>query len=322
MIRTLYRSGKGSFTVDVPVTHWRAALRDEGGVFWVDFCGEPPAKLEPLMRGVFHFHPLAIDDALLESHVPKIDNWGDHVYVVMQGIVFNAERVDLETRELDVFLGRNFMVTHHAETVEFVDRLWSNCLADQRRLERGADFLLYDLLDLLVTTYMPVVDAIDDQIDQLEHETFNRPSQQTLNALFSMKRVALHMRRVIGPQREVLNRLARDEYPMIDAHDRIYYRDVYDQLVRLGDINESLRDLLSGALDTYLSVTSNRINEVMKVLTVLSALFMPLTVITGFFGMNFTTIPFERPWLLVVAFVAMVAVPFGMLWAFRRRGWM
>jgi magnesium transporter len=322
MIRALYRSSKGGFTTDIPVTHWRVALRDAGGILWVDLCGEAPEKLEPLLRDIFKFHPLATEDALLESHVPKIDNWGDYVYVVMQGIVFNAQTIDLETRELDVFLGRNYLLTHHAETVDFVDRLWNNCLTDQRRLERGADFLLYDLLDLLVATYMPVVDAVDDTIDRLEHETFNRPTRQTLNTLFSVKRVALQMRRVISPQREVLNRLARDEYAMIDAQDRIYYRDVYDQLVRLADINESLRDLLSGALDTYLSVTSNRTNEVMKILTVLSALFMPMTVITGFFGMNFTTIPFDSPWLLVFGLVIMAAVPLGMLWVFRWRNWL
>jgi magnesium transporter len=322
MIRTLYRSGKGGFTTDVPVTHWRVALRDPAGILWVDFCGEPPEKLEPLLRDVFKFHPLAVEDALLEAHVPKIHNWGDYVYVVMHGIVFDADSIDLETRELDVFLGRNFMVTHRAEQVEFVDRLWNNCQTDQRRLERGADFLLYDLLDLLVATYLPVVDKIDDTIDRLEDETINRPTRATLNTLFSLKRAALQMRRVIAPQREVLNKLARDEYAMIDAQDRIYYRDVYDQLVRLADINESLRDLMSGALDTYLSVTSNRTNEVMKILTVLSALFMPMTVITGFFGMNFTTIPFDRPWLLVFGLVIMVAVPLAMLWVFRWRNWL
>jgi magnesium transporter len=322
MIRTLYRNGKGSFTTDVRVTHWRVALRDPGGILWVDFCGEPPEKLEPLLRDVFKFHDLAIEDALLEAHVPKIYNWGDYVYCVMHGIVFNADRVQLETRELDVFLGRNFMLTHHADTIEFVDRLWNNCLTDQRRLERGADFLLYDLLDMLVATYMPVVDAIDDTIDRLEDDLLTRPTRATLNTLLSLKRVALQLRRVIAPQRDVLNKLARDEYVMIDPQDRVYYRDVYDQLVRLGDINESLRDLMSGALDTYLSVTSNRTNEVMKILTVLSALFLPMTVITGFFGMNFTTIPFERPWLLVIALLIMLAVPLGMLWVFRWRDWL
>jgi magnesium transporter len=322
MIRTLYRSGKGGYTTDVPPTHWRVALRDEGGLLWVDFCDEPAEKLEPLMRDVFAFHALAIEDALRDSHVPRIDNWGEYVYGVVHGVMFSSERIELETREVDVFLGRNYLVTHHAESVDFVDRLWSNCQSDQRRLERGADFLLYDLLDLLASTYMPVVDAIDDTVDRLEDEVFGNPTQRTLNTLFSVKRVALQMRRIIGPQREVLNKLARDEFAMIDPKDRVYFRDIYDQFVRLADINESLRDLLSGTLDTYLSVTSNRLNEIMKVLTVVTVLFMPMTVLTGFFGMNFTTIPFDSPWLLVVGLILMLSVPVGMFAYFRGRGWM
>jgi magnesium transporter len=322
MIRTLYRSGKGGFTIDVPPTHWRVALRDPEGLLWVDFCNEPPEKLEPLLRDVFRFHALAIEDALRDNHVPRIDNWGDYLYGVVHGVVFNREAIQLETREVDVFLGRNFVVTHHMHTVDFVDRLWTNCQSDQRRLERGADFLLYDLLDMLASTYMPVVDAIDDTVDHLEDEVFGNPTQHTLNTLFSVKRVALQLRRLIGPQREVMNRLARDEYAMIDPKDRVYFRDIYDQFVRLADINESLRDLLSGTLDTYLSVTSNRMNEIMKVLTVVTVLFMPMTVLTGFFGMNFTTIPFDSRWLLVLALISMVGVPTAMLWYFRRRGWM
>ncbi|MCC7359108.1 MAG: magnesium/cobalt transporter CorA [Anaerolineales bacterium] len=321
MIRTLYRNAKGSFTTDVPTTHWRVALADAEGLFWVDLSGEPPEKVEPLLREIFKFHPLAIDDALNEVHVPKINNWGDYIYAVCHGINYNAEKIELELLEVDAFLGENFLVTHHTAPVDFVDRLWSNCNTDQRRLARGADFLLYDMLDMLAATYLPVIDSIDDAIDHLEDETFRRPSTHTLNTLFSVKRVGLAMRRVISPLREVLNRLARDEYSVIDPKDRIYFRDVYDQFVRLADINESLRDLLSGALDTYLSVTSNRTNEIMKVLTILSALFMPMTVITGFFGMNFTTIPFEQPWLLIAALVAMVGVPVTMLLYFRQRRW-
>ena len=321
MIRTLYRNAKGSFTTDVPTTHWRVALADAEGLFWVDFGGEKQEKIEPLLREIFKFHPLAIDDALNEAHVPKINNWGDYIYAVFHGINYNAEKIELELLEVDAFLGKNFLVTHHTEPVDFVDRLWSNCNTDQRRLERGADFLLYDLLDMLAATYLPVIDSIDDTIDHLEDETFRRPTTQTLNTLFSVKRVGLAMRRVISPLREVLNRLARDEYSVIDAKDRIYFRDVYDQFVRLADINESLRDLLSGTLDTYLSVTSNRTNEIMKVLTIMSALFMPMTVLTGFFGMNFTTIPFDQPLLLAAGLVAMVGVPVTMLIYFRRRGW-
>jgi magnesium transporter len=322
MIRTLYRSGKGGYTTDIPPTHWRVALRDAEGLLWVDFGGEPAEKLEPLLRDIFKFHSLAIEDALRDAHVPRVDNWGEYLYGVVHGVVYDGQKIELETREVDVFLGRNFLVTHHNQPVDFVDRLWGNCQSDQRRLDRGSDFLLYDLLDLLASTYLPVVDAIDDTVDHLEDEIFSRPTQHTLNTLFSVKRVALQLRRLIGPQREVMNRLARDEYAMIDAKDRVYFRDIYDQFVRLADINESLRDLLSGTLDTYLSVTSNRMNEIMKVLTIVTVAFMPMTVLTGFFGMNFTTLPFDSRALLVLALFLMVAVPAAMLWYFRRRSWM
>ncbi len=322
MIRTLYRSSKGGFTIDVPATHWRVALRDDGGLLWVDFGEEPPKVVEPLLREVFGFHQLAIDDALRDAYVAKIDNWGDYVYAVLHAVRFNAESLELVAREVDAFLGQNYLVTYHTHPIEAINNLWSSCQKDQRRLEQGADHLLYRLLDLLTTEYMPVIDRIDETIDQLEDEVFERPTQRTLNTIFSVKRAVLHMRRIISPQREVLNRLARDDYTMIDPKDRIYFRDVYDHLVRLADINESVRDLISGTLDTYLSVTSNRINLVMKVLTIFTALFMPISFLAGFFGMNFTGLPFDSPYLLWGAIGAMVVTPIALLLWFRQRGWL
>lgn len=324
MIRTLYYSSKGSFTTDVPQNHWRVALRDTGGLLWVDFGEEPGETVEPPLRDIFGFHPLAIDDALREAHVPKIDNWGDYVYIVQHIVVFDTQTIELTTREVDIFLGRNYLVTHHRQPIDAVNRAWTSCQNDQRRLERGSDHLLYNLLDLMTAEYMPVVDMLDEVIDQLEDDIFSHPSQnQTiLNTIFSIKRAVLHMRRIIVPQREVLNRLARDDYTMIDAADRVYFRDVYDHLVRLVDINESLRDLIGGALDTYLSVTSNRINEVMKVLTIISALFMPISFLSGFFGMNFTGLPFDSPVLLGATLTLMILIPIVMLLWFRRRGWL
>src|SRR3989338_188089 len=301
MIRALYLTGKGGFSIDIPASKWRVALRDRTGVFWVDFGREPAEVVEPPLRDVFGFHPLAIDDALREAHVPKIDNWGDYAYAVVHAVVFDSDSLELRTHELDVFLGPNYLVTHHGQRVEAVERLWTSCQKDQRRLSRGPDYLLYELLDLLTADYMPVVDQIDETCDQLEAEVFDRPTQHTLNTIFSLKRAVLHLRRIISPQREVLNRLARDDYAMIDPPDRIYFRDVYDHLVRLVDLNDSLRDLISGTLDTYLSVSSNRINEVMKVLTTFTALFMPISFLAGFFGMNFLHIPFNNPALLLGA---------------------
>jgi magnesium transporter len=175
---------------------------------------------------------------------------------------------------------------------------------------------------------MIVVDEIDEAIDQLEDEVFDKPTPQTLERIFKMKRAVIHLRRIISPQREVLNKLARDDYPVIDAKDRVYFRDVYDHLVRLYDINESLRDLVGGALDTYLSVINNRMNEIMRTLTVVTTLFMPISFAAGFFGMNFFQ-PVEEPlkmWstnpVFILALVAMFLTPVGMFLWIRRRGWM
>jgi magnesium transporter len=236
--------------------------------------------------------------------------------------MFDPTSLALTTRELDIFLGPNYLVTHHRQTIAAVERVWQNLCKDQRRLAHGADYLLYLLLDALTADYMPAIDALDTALDALEDVIFTRPTPHTLSTVFAVKRAALHLRRIIGPQREVLNKLARDDYAVIDARDRMYFRDIYDHLVRLADLNETLRDLTSGALDTYLSVTSNRINEVMKVLTVISALFMPISFLVGFFGMNFTALPFKSPWWLAGAIGIIVATPLGMLYWFKQHGWL
>lgn len=321
MIRSLYRSSKGNFTFDVPAAHWRAALRDQGGLLWLDFSEETTEKMEPILRDVFNFHALAIDDALRESHVPKIDNWGEYVYILVHGVVFDVKELTVRTQEIDVFLGRNFLVSHHTQKVEAIDRVWNNLLKDQRRLESGPDFVLYELLDTLTADYLPAIDALDETIDQLEDEVFTKPTNQTLNTIFGIKRAVLTLRRIIGPQREVLNKLARDEYGVIDPKDRVYFRDIYDHMVRLVDLNENLRDLASGTLDTYLSVTSNRTNEIMKVLTVISALFIPASFWAGFFGMNFEWLPFKTVEFLIVGLICIVITPVAMFWWFRKQGW-
>jgi len=321
MIRTIYRNGKGSSTTDVPFTHWKVALHDKEGLFWADFADEPREHVEKILTEVFNFHPLAIDDALQESHVPKVDDWGSYIYVVVHGLSFNEKSYELETHEIDAFLGRNFLVTHHKNPLLSADHVWSTCQRDPRYLARGADYLLYHIFDTLAADFMPIVDKMDDAIDHLEDDVFVSTDRAVLNHIFAIKRAVLHLRRIIIPQREVMNRLARDTYETIDPSERIYFRDVYDHFVRLADINDTLRDLISGTLDTYLSVTANRTNEIMKVLTIFTALFMPLTFFTGFFGMNFETLPFGSVLFFVVMMGVMIAMPF-LLWRwFKLRGW-
>ena len=323
MIRTLYYNAKGSLTTDVPLTHWRTVLKDESGVLWVDFGAEPAERVEPLLREIFGLHSLAIDDALRETHVPKIDNWQNSVYVCVHAVDFDADTLALTTHEVDVFLGRNYLVTLHWEPVPAIDRLWKHAGDDHNgeRLGRGPDHLLYDVLDMIVADYMPVIDKLDDALDRLEDEVFDRPTQLTLNSIFTAKRALLRLRRIVTPQREVLNRLARDDYPFIDPKDRVYFRDVYDHLVRLADLVESLRDLVGGTMDTYLSVVSNRTNDIMKALTVVSVLMLPISFLAGFFGMNFTLIPWDSVPLFWFAVISMIAVPVAMLAWFKRRGW-
>lgn len=326
MVRILFMSGKTGLQTDLPLENLADALRERSALLWVDFCGEPDETCEPILRDVFSFHPLAIEDALQETNLPKVDDWGDYLYIVLDALDFSPQSGELRQVELDVFLGTNYIVTHHDEPILALERAWDSCQRDIRHLQNGADHLLYRLVDYVVAAYMPIVEQMDREIDEIEDRLFVSPSSDTLERLFALKRALLAMRRTITPQREVLNKLARDDYRVIDRRDRIFFRDVYDALVRLHDLNESMRDLVSGALDTYLSVINNRMNEVMKTLTVITTLFMPISFIAGFFGMNFFG-PVEdfSAWTGLPAFWVVMAIivllPEGMFFWMRHRTW-
>lgn len=288
MIRSLFYIPGKSVRTDISPAEFPRLIRDRRGVLWVDFIGEAPEVAEPILRSL-GFHPLAIDDALQETHTSKVDDWGDHLYIVFNVLNYKQENGSFvsEIDELDVFLGKNYIITHHDQLLPAIEDAWSACQRDVRHVHDGPDHLLYRIVDSLVMSYMPIIDQIDAQVDQIEDQVFDRPRPDTLEHIFALKRLLLTMRRILLPQREVLNKLSRDDYRVIDPKDRIFFRDIYDHLVRLHDLNENLRDLVGGVLDSYLSVTNNRMNEVMKTLTIITTLFMPITFVTGFFGMNF-----------------------------------
>jgi magnesium transporter len=321
MIRSLYHAHDGRIHTDLAPEALAAALEDERGLLWLDLADEPAETCQPILQDTFAFHPLAVDDALEEAHVPKVDDWGAYLYLVLHAVVFNHQGDELlQTLELDIFLGENYLVTHHIQPIAALDRTWAVCQRDKRLLQKGAGHLLYKLIDELVSDYMPVVEQIDETIDQIEDQIFGEPSPLILEQIFTLKRALLRLRRIIGPQREVVNKLARGDYATVATEERVFFRDVYDHLVRLYDITENLRDLTASALDTYLSVVNNRMNEVMKTLTVITTLFMPLSFLVGFFGMNFfqPVVPLSA-WTGKVAFgltlAAMVLAPVGMyLW--------
>jgi magnesium transporter len=330
-VRAMYRDSAGTIYTEWPVDRLRAALDDTEGTVWVDIDNRgsaATAAADALLRDVFGFHPLAIDDALSESHIPRVDDWGDYLYIVFHSIDFESKSSHMKIHELDVFLGLNYVVTYHYEPLGFLEQDRRNIERDpENRLRHGPDHLLYHFLDLAVAQFFPAIEHLDMAIDAAQEEIFGRPTPRTLQAIFRVKRSALKLHRVLSPEREVLNHLARDTYKPIDPDHRIYFRDVYDHIVRVHDLTESLRDLISGAIDTYLSAVSNRTNDIMKALTTVTVIFLPLGFITGFWGMNFfaedlsfhVTLP--RTFLFTVSCLLMVGGTAWITYLARRKGW-
>lgn len=327
MFRALHLASDGKLRVDLQLVDVAFALHEPDGLLWVDFYDQGSDQTEEILNKTFGFHPLAINDALKETHVSKLDNWGQYVYIVFHAVHLEEHKsLELSALELDIFMGKNYIVTYHEKPIEVLDRLWSSVPVDVNCLEYGSDHLLYKILNDLVGSYLLVYAALDDEIDQLERMVFGRQSPDTLERIYNLKRIILHLRRLIFPEREVLNKLSREEYEAIDLRAQVYFRDVYDHLVRLHDLTESMHDLIAGTLETYLSMVNNRMNEVVKVLTLITTFFMPLTFITSFFGMNFffprnpIHVLMEPPFLWVVVLLIFLT-PFLLLNWLRKRGW-
>ncbi len=321
MIQALVRNALGTCPVESTPAALQAALADTGCTLWVDLEA-PTAEEAAVLSTVFGFHPLAIEDCLGHVERPKLDDYGAYLYVVAHGLDCGASGYELETRELDLFLGPNYVVTHTHEPIHSIKVLRERVLRDERYIQRGPDGLAHAAIDILVDDLMPVLDRLDAAIDELEDEILAAPDRETLSTILDIKRATLHLRRTVVPQREVVYRLSRDDSDLVGPKTRLYFRDVYDHLVRVVDINESLRDLVAGALEIYLTVVSNRMNEVMKVLTLVTTVFMPLSLVAGIFGMNFVHMPgLQAHYGFAVTMLLMATIAAGMVWWFRRRGW-
>ena len=329
--RAIHRDSKGEIHFDWPIERTLEAVADEHGILWVDILDPETnanGEAEQFLRDVFKFHPLAVEDAIKETHVPKVDDWGSYLYIVFHSIDFDPVSDHVLLHELDIFLGKNYIVTYHGVPLQFLEQDRKNIERDPlNRLRNGSDHLLYHFLDLAVAEYLPAIEHLDEAIDEAQEEVFKNPSPNTLQSIFRVKRSAIRLHRILGPEREVLNRLARDSHDSIDAAHRVYFRDVYDHIVRVHDVAESLRDLISGALDTYLSAISNRTNDIMRTLTFVTVMFLPMTFMTGFFGMNFfgetlaihSNLP--KRWIFFGTCFIMASVSLlQYIWA-KKRGW-
>ncbi len=321
MIKILVHQNGSTRSADRVDPDW---LRPDSGVWvWVDLSKPTPDETR-ILSDLFHFHELAIEDAVSEIHHPKIESYGDYLYVILHGIDFRAREHRFQTLDVDFFLGAQYLVTVHPGISRSIGRVHDLCCRNDRLLGAGPAWLMHRIVDTMVDNYLPEVDKLHERVDQIEKEIFGAQRENLSRRILDFKRDVASLRRVIQPQRDVVGRLARREYPIVTEALAYRFRDVYDHLVRLAEEAVVLQDRISSLLDAYLSSVSNQLNSVMKVLTVIATVFMPLTFITGLYGMNVDLPHFglgnqSMFWVLVLV---MLATSIVMLMFFKRRGWM
>ncbi len=336
MLSAFIKRPDGTISNDASIPSLIEAVRDRRTVFWLDMV-KPTEEELFLLDEVFGFHPLAIEDTINYSQRPKIEAY-NHVgsgcdqgyfYMVIHGPDLNTFRENLRTKELDMFVSERFLVTIHDEEMRTMSELTARARVDAHVvLDPGIDRLLHNILDHLTDAYQPILDYLQEALDDLEERALNDPKPEVLSEISFKKRELLNLRRIIGPQREVIAQLTRGEVPFIRLETRTYFRDVQDHLIRTVEAVELYRDLVLGARDIYLSSMSNNLNQVMKTLTMISVIALPLTVVTSFYGMNFDdeNIPVWS-WLLhkpagfamSMGFIIMLIC--GLLVLFRRKRW-
>lgn len=302
-------------------------LADESNVVWVDFLGEKPEQIEQakdILTNVFKFHYLNVEDCLETRNQPKVEAFPDYVYFIVHGVKPETNSANFVTKELDCFLGKNFVVTFHAERFQSVKAVKRQIRASPFACQRGAAYLLHQILDELVDLYMPVVDDYDFTINELEESIFHfkRSGTTVLEEIMDLRRSVARLKRISARQMDVLYRISKGEFPQIPENILPFYRDVHDHLQRISDLAESYRDLVSGLFDIHFSVTASKTNDVIKFLTIFSAIILPLSLISGIYGMNTKLLDDERdPQNMWFIFGMMVMIALILVFYFWRKGW-
>jgi len=293
----------------------------EGGAVWVDIDSGDRSQ-HALLEKVFGFHPLAIEDTLSPKTRVKIEEYGPYLFMVVRSVRLDQrtdDPYDLHTVNLYLFLSATSLVTVHTGPVRAIDEMRERLSRNPDRLGRGVEMLGHGILDAVVDEFIPLVDQVDDLVDTLEERLFEHYDQNAIKDIFAVKRLVVQLRRHLGPLREVLNVLTNRPHSCITSQAQLYFRDVYDHTIRIVESLESVRDLVATVLDTYMTQTSNRMNQVMKQLNVVATISLPLVVIGGVFGMNFSWMPMTHsPWGFFGA-LGIMAISAAILWWFIKR---
>jgi magnesium transporter len=296
----------------------------EPAVTWVNVVGIQQVEVLEKLGNCFTVHPLALEDILNTEQRPKVEDYGEDLFIVVKLITYNEKKDEVEAEQISLILRPNALISFQEKEGDDFAAVKERLRAGKGRLRKmGADYLAYTLLDVVVDQYFVVLEKLGERIEVLEGKLLADPGTATLQKIQNLKREMLLLRKWIWPLREIISSLERGEFSVIQESTRIYLRDVYDHAIQVMDAVEIYRDMLSGMLDIYLSSLNNRMNAVMKVLTIIATIFMPLTFLAGVYGMNFKHMPeLDWPWGYPLILVVMAFVAILMLTLFRRKKWL
>lgn len=324
----VYRNGADTVEENIPAEQLPELLGRNDTTIWVDLRGENEEQIEEarhILGEIFHFHYLTIEDCIETRNQPKIEAFTDYLYLIVHGVKPGETRPDnFVTKELDAYLGPNYLVTFHRERFRSIKNVKAQVRSSPFAFKRGPAYLLHQILDQIVDYYMPLVDEFDETISNLEERVLDprNGGNRLLAEIIDIRRAVARLKRISARQLQVLYRLSHGEFPQIPANVLPYYRDVHDHLLRITDLAEAYRDLISGLFDIHFAVLSNRTNEVMKTLAVVSAIILPLSLIAGIYGMNFENMPelkSEHGYFITLGTMGVITIL--LLWYFWRRGW-
>jgi len=322
---SLYRRPDGTLEQDISPTRIREILQSGEGALWVDIDSTNMHQ-HALLEKVFQFHPLSIEDTLSPGSRVKYEEYDRYIFVVMAVIRFDEgtpEPYDLATSNLYFFLGKNFLVTVHGLSSKSCALARERLVRNPELMARGVEMTMHNIIDQSVDAYFPLVEELNVMVDGLEERLFEKFDELLIHEIFKAKRAAFSLRRHVGPLREVLNILTNRPCAYIRHETQLYYRDIYDHTIRIVESMDTVRDLLAGVLETYLSQTSNRMNKVMKQLSIVATIALPLIVIGGIYGMNFSQMPLtHNPYGFVIALASMVIVSGVILWWLKKNRWL
>jgi len=300
-----------------------AEVTGKDTITWLNIDGLDPKVIEATGKQ-YGLHPLLLEDILNTGQRPKCDDYGEYLFLVVKMLKFNEKAAEIQLEQVSLVLGGNYLISFQEDIGDVFDPVRERLKGGKGRLRKmGPDYLAYALMDAIVDQYFVVLEFLDGRVAKLEEELMSNPTQHTLRRIHKLKREMLFIRRAVWPLREAFNMLERTESSMIRESTIIFIRDLYDHTIRIIETIETFQEMLSGMLDIYLSSVSNKMNEVMKVLTVISTIFIPLTFVAGVYGMNFKYMP-ELNWrsgyFLILGVMAVVAL--WMIYYFRRKKWL